>query len=99
MYPNIRAYILQNSGTEPEAKDVFQEALLAAWMKVQENKFEGNVQDFEGFIFVIAKNKWLDCIKSKHKRSTSTLNNSSIIADSSLYEEIDTRKLLQTIKN
>lgn len=98
MYPAIRTYVLQNSGTEPEAKDIFQEAVLAAWLNLQENKFDGSRQDFDGYIYTIAKNKWLDIIKSKRKKTTTSLNGQAIITDTSPYQEKDAHRLLQSIK-
>lgn len=70
-YPAVRAFVLKNSGDENEARDVYQEAVIAAWLNVKEGRF--TIQTGGGigaYIFRIAKNKWLDKLKSKQVKST-----------------------------
>ncbi len=59
----IKQYVLQNSGTGNDAQDVFQEAVTVLWMSVKEGRLvpEG---DPGGFLFRVAKNKWLDHVRS-----------------------------------
>lgn len=70
-YESVERYILQNSGKEADAKDIYQEAIVAAWLNVKEKKFEiRDGKTIGGYIFQIAKFKWLDKLKSKAHRST-----------------------------
>lgn len=70
-YPSVENYVLQNSGSGDDAKDIFQEAITAAWLNTKEGKFEPNdASALGGYIFRIAKYKWLDKLKSKSYRST-----------------------------
>lgn len=70
-YRTVEAYVVKNSGRPADAKDVFQEALMAAWLNVQEGSFTRNgLGSLEGYIYQIAKYKWLDRLKSKSFRST-----------------------------
>ena len=60
-YPQTEAYVLQNSGTTDEAKDVYQEAFIAMWRNVQMNRFEPkNDHSLAAYLLQIAKHKWLD---------------------------------------
>ena len=38
-YPSIRRLILTNTGTEEDAKDIFQEVLIVLYRKVKEDEF------------------------------------------------------------
>jgi len=70
-YKSVEMYILQNSGKTADAKDIYQEAIVAAWINVKEGKFEPQGgKTIGGYIFQIAKFKWLDKLKSKTHRST-----------------------------
>lgn len=69
-YPSVLHYILKNSGDENDAKDIFQEALLATWLNVAEGRFTSQSgSSLGGYIFQIARFKWLDKLKSTSHRS------------------------------
>ncbi len=71
-YPAVVHYVVKNNGEETDAKDIFQDAVLAAWLNVKEGKFDINngSASLGGYIYQIAKFKWLDKLKSKKHRST-----------------------------
>lgn len=62
-FPAIRTYVLQNSGTGNDAQDVFQEAMTVLWLKVKEGQLVPD-SDPGGFLFRVAKYKWLDQVRS-----------------------------------
>lgn len=70
-FPAVRQYVLANNGRKADSEDVFQEAVLVLWLKVKEGGFEGH--DAGGFLFRVAKNKWLDILRSPSKRQMNTL--------------------------
>lgn len=64
-FPAVRQYVVQNSGTASDAQDVFQEAVTVLWLSVKEGRFHtGTESDPGGFLFRVAKNKWLDVVRS-----------------------------------
>ena len=66
-YPKVEQYVLTNSGTVEEAKDIFQEAFIAVWRNVQANRFtESQGGSLAGYLFQVAKYKWLDHLRSAH---------------------------------
>lgn len=74
-FPAVRRYVMQNSGTSDDAKDVFQEAMVVMWMRIKERRL-GETEDFNigGFVYRVAKNKWLDHLRSAtHRRTVSTM--------------------------
>lgn len=100
LYPKVKAYVMCNSGNEAEAKDIFQEALLAAWLNANNGKFHGNEQDFDGYIYQIAKHKWLDQLKSKYKKATTLKDNFQPLEKTDdIYQETDCKPLLEAVSN
>lgn len=70
-FKSVEHYIITNNGRSDDAKDIYQEAILAAWLNVKEGKFTPqNSSSLGGYIFQISKYKWLDRLKSKAYKST-----------------------------
>ena len=94
-YKKIEVYILKNNGSMPQAKDTYQEAFIAVWKNIKEDKFvPTNETAVQGYLYTIAKNKWLDLLKSsKYKKTVSYANKgieetfSETIESEDLHEE------------
>jgi RNA polymerase sigma factor (sigma-70 family) len=70
-YPAIEKFILANSGTREDAKDIYQEAFLAFWRNVQLNKFEAQHENaVSSYLMRIAKFKWIDVLRKNETRKT-----------------------------
>lgn len=65
----IKCMVLQNNGTETDAADIFQDALLSIYKKAKGGNFTLTCP-FEAFLYRICKNKWLNKLKSKTRRVT-----------------------------
>lgn len=73
-------YILKNSGSQNEAKDIYQEAFISMWNNVKNDSFiPKNDSALQGYLYQIAKNKWLDVLKSKRFKSTQSLTEERIL--------------------
>lgn len=70
-FDKIKQFVLQNSGSEEDAKDIYQEAFTAVWRNIQLDKFQPeNETSLDGYIYQIAKYKWYDQLRSmKNKRT------------------------------
>ncbi len=70
-YYKTEAFVLANSGTEEEAKDVYQEAFVAVWQNVKAGRFaEQKGSSLEAYLFQVAKYKWYDHLKAVKKKGT-----------------------------
>ncbi len=65
--PEVVKYIKQNSGTSDDAKDVFQEGILAIYKKVVGNNLVLTTP-FHVFLFIVCKRIWLKKLKRKGKK-------------------------------
>jgi RNA polymerase sigma factor (sigma-70 family) len=64
-FDKVKRYVTQNQGTEEDAKDYFQEAFLTLWRNIQLDKFfPQHEQALEAYLYRIAKNKWLDYLRT-----------------------------------
>jgi RNA polymerase sigma factor (sigma-70 family) len=65
------AFVLANNGSAEEAKDIFQEAFVAAWQNIKAGKFiPQNDSSIEAYLFQVAKFKWYDYLKAAKKMNT-----------------------------
>lgn len=66
----VRSFVLKNNGTDAEAKDIFQDAMMVTWMNLKEGKFEiKNEFALGAYIYKVAKYNWIDKLRSKEKKS------------------------------
>ncbi len=96
-YPSVLHYILKNSGDENDARDIFQEALLATWLNVSEGRFTTQSgSSLGGYIFQIARFKWLDKLKSTTHRSVMRIVSNDIAQVAESETEMELRHLQET---
>lgn len=77
-YPKTERYVLDNSGTADEAKDIYQEAFIAVWRNIQLGRFQLQPNSsLEGYLFQVAKNKWLDYLRTAKRKPVVPLTESA----------------------
>jgi RNA polymerase sigma factor (sigma-70 family) len=80
-YPRVESFVLNNNGTSDQAKDVFQEAFIAVWRNTQLDRFQPqNGAGLEAYLFQIAKNKWMDYLRSGHYNKVVRMDTASLPA-------------------
>ena len=81
---------MKNSGTIPQAKDIYQDAFIAVWRNVKADNFMPlNESALQGYLYQIAKNKWMDYLRSAQFKKTSSLAHSFIAFE----DKMDTSEL------
>ena len=63
-YPPVKNFILVNNGSEQDARDIFQEAVIIIFRKVSKENIELKC-NFNTYIFSICKNLWLMHVRGK----------------------------------
>lgn len=67
-FPKIERYIMENSGNNEDARDVYQEAFIAVWRNVQLGKVTFTAFDhLNGYLFRVAQHKWIDELRKRKK--------------------------------
>ncbi|MBW3467467.1 RNA polymerase sigma factor [Arthrospiribacter ruber] len=70
-YKKIEQYILANNGDPEDAKDIYQEAFVVLWRNIKLEKFHPeNGTAIAGYLYQIAKNKWLDKLRNAKNKIT-----------------------------
>ncbi len=74
-FNKVKDFVLKNSGSLAEAQDIYQEAFVAMWKNIKEDKFQPeNETSLNGYLFQIAKYKWLDHLRSATYKNTTLIN-------------------------
>jgi RNA polymerase sigma factor (sigma-70 family) len=63
-YPMISHYVLQNSGTDDDAKDVYQEGVMVFYEKVRDGSLELSCQ-IKTYLYAVCRRLWLKRLTEK----------------------------------
>ena len=103
-YHKIEALVLSNSGTKDHAKDVYQEAFISVWNNVKNNSFvPQNETALQGYLYQIARNKWMDVLRSSQFKKTKLIQHELSVLDKRIDshddedQDIFNQKLQQTM--
>jgi DNA-directed RNA polymerase specialized sigma24 family protein len=77
-FPKVEKHILKNSGTKAEASDIFQEALIILYKKINEVNDQLSV---EGYLINTSKLLWSNELRKKKVRQKSSSVNQMPIDD------------------
>lgn len=98
-YLKIELYVINNNGSIDDAKDVYQEAFIVVWRNIQLEKFyPENENALAAYLCRIAKNKWLDHLRSAHYKKVSRINDEVDQFAEDLLPEEDVKCILE-VKN
>lgn len=83
-YPKIESLVLSNNGTKEDAKDIYQEAFIVVWHNIRNATFIPiNESAIQGYLYTIAKNKWMDIVRSSRFKKTKSVLDEKSITDKS----------------
>lgn len=72
-FPSVRSYVVNNSGNEDDAKDVFQEGLMIIFKQLRDGKLEIQV-NLKVFLVGVCKRIWLKVLRSRDVHERSLIN-------------------------
>ena len=97
--PKVIRWVLNNNGSISDAKDIFQEAILAVYNMACDPGFILKYP-IGGLIFRICKNKWIDQIRKKTKESEVRIlekeRYDNVETTTALLEQIETEEIRQS---
>jgi len=85
-FDTIKSYVLKNTGTEDDAYDIFQDAMMVILKKIQQNHLDEST-DVRAYIFGISRNLWHEHLRKKKKK---------VDLDIEVSDEFDPSSLLDT---
>ena len=95
LYPYIEAYVVHHGGTEDNAKDVFQDAMLIIYKKIIRKELSLHCK-FSTYLYAVSKNIWIQNRK-KHYLRINKLKEMPVVAESTPgygFDEMDDTKEL-----
>lgn len=76
-YPYIKSHVIKNSGSEDDAKDVFQDAMMAIFQNVSNKDFELTCQ-FKTYLHAVSQNIWRKKLRDKKDKYFEPVDDLSI---------------------
>lgn len=64
--PKIKSYILNNSGSNADAEDVFQDALVFTYQKLKEKSLALNCS-LTTYVYAVSRNLWMNTLRKRKK--------------------------------
>lgn len=86
----IKAYVVNNNGSEEEAGDIFQETIIDIFKQAQAGKLVLTCP-FDSFFILVAKRKWLNMLKKTYKKQVT--NSEDLL----LHKADETYELAETV--
>lgn len=84
-YNLVQALVINNNGSADDAKDIFQEAMIVLYEKVQLNGFELNCQ-IRTFIYAVSRRLWLKRLLQQSRFSISDSHEATVLVDEEVEE-------------
>lgn len=95
----VRRFIVKNSGSEAEASDIFQDALVLFYMKVRKAEFQ-STSSLKTYLFGIGRNLWLKELRRRRIASRNFIENDEHEYQEELFlqtSQITIRKVMELI--
>jgi len=90
--PGVKKMVYKYKGTDDQAYDVFQDAILKFYSYVKQGKFQ-DASNIKGFIYTISRNLYIDFLRRQGKsRSIEEINAGAIASTDSPLERIITNE-------
>ncbi len=67
-FPVIRLFVINNSGTEEDAKDVFQESLILIFNKIKRGTLELNCA-FKTYLYSVCRIQWMKTLEKRNQHA------------------------------
>ena len=95
--PNVKTYVLKNSGTTDDAHDIFHNALETLIISAHQGRL--NISgDIDPYLFRICRNKWIDSLRKKSKLPQVSIEEDrrELKEEAEEYETLEKNKRLKT---
>lgn len=66
-FRKIRDFVKKNAGSNEDAEDVFQDAIVIFYKQVKTGKFDGQYE-IDGFLYAVARNVWINKAKRDQRK-------------------------------
>jgi RNA polymerase sigma factor (sigma-70 family) len=93
-FPMVRYFILRNHGSEEDAQDVFQEAVVAVFQRVRRRRLELDCS-FKTYFYSVVRHIWLQYLeRHKVRYEFSDLDEYIIMEEPDIYDDLKDKKAI-----
>jgi RNA polymerase sigma factor (sigma-70 family) len=96
-FRQVRKFVLGNSGTEEDVKDIFQEGIVFLYFNVLSKKFKEQ-STIATYLFAICKNLWLQRIRKRTASEILTADFTMVSEETSVVNSSILEELLSELK-
>lgn len=90
----VRYFVIRNHGSEEDAEDLFQEAMVAVYRRIGRRKLVLDCA-FKTYFFSVVRHMWLQYLDRKHiKFEYSDMDEFLLLEDKELYEDFNAKKAI-----
>ncbi len=97
-FSSVKNYVLKNSGTLEDAKDIFQDGATAFYYELLSDKFREEAS-LNTYLFSICKNLWLLKLRRQLKQSMVAIEGMENISEEMASKELDVTKIKELINS
>jgi RNA polymerase sigma factor (sigma-70 family) len=94
----IRHMVIKNSGTETEATDLFQEALVELYRKATQQQFVLTCP-FDAFIYLVCRNRWINELHKRKGHAVTITGDEGFDLNEDVFENYETLLVKEKRKN
>lgn len=90
----VRYFVIRNHGSEEDAEDLFQEAMVAVYRRIGRRKLALDCA-FKTYFFSVVRHMWLQYLDRKHiKFEYSDMDEFLLLEDKEFYEDFNAKKAI-----
>ncbi len=97
--PNVERFVCSNSGTQDDAFDVFQDALLIFYKQVIANNYDHAKYKIAGFVYTISKNLWINNAKKQGRARKWEREQDRTLTEGSFLESVLNEEKKKVLEN
>jgi RNA polymerase sigma factor (sigma-70 family) len=93
-FPMVRYFIIRNQGSEEDAEDIFQEAVVAVFERVRRKNLSLDCA-FKTYFYSVVRHMWLQYLeRNKVQYEFSDMDEFLLLEDKELYEDFQAKKVI-----
>jgi RNA polymerase sigma factor (sigma-70 family) len=93
-FPMVRYFIIRNQGSEEDAEDIFQEAMVAVCQRVKRKNLDLDCA-FKTYFYSVVRHMWLQYLdRNKIQFEYSDMDEFLVLEDKEIYEDFQSKKAI-----
>ncbi len=93
-FPMVRYFVVRNQGSEEDAEDLFQEAIMAVYQRVGKKNLSLDCS-FKTYLYSVVRHMWLQYLdRNKISYEFSDMDEFLMLEDAEIYDDFQAKKVI-----